>query len=88
MRKGDLEMFAWPFVLLVGRNITEVNDSLKMRFWRDHTILLGLVVMPTTILESLNLGLHIWVYLSLVAFGALLYIKFIVEWRVYLKTES
>lgn len=87
MNYRDLELLAWPVVLLVGDKIKRVSESEKKLFWRDHTILSALIVLPTTVLESLSLGLPIWIYLALVLVPSSIYVRFTVNWRRYLNRK-
>lgn len=82
----QVEKLFWPFVLLVGRRITFIDDSLKQRFWRDHAIMCGLIVLPATILDWLTSGLPVVIFPILVTLGGFAYIAFIYKWRKYLNS--
>jgi hypothetical protein len=80
------EKLFWPFVMAVGSKITCVDDGIKERFWRDNALMSSLMVVPASVLEWFELGLSVWVYLSLVTAGGMFYVIFIVRWRKYLKS--
>lgn len=86
MKFLEVEKFCWPLVLLVGKRITSIDDSLKARFWRDHTIICGLIVLPATALDWLTTSIPVAVFPTLVTLGGVLYFAFIYEWRKYLNS--
>lgn len=86
MNFTEFEKLFWPFVLVVGRRICLIDDTLKQKFWRDHAIVCGLTVLPATILEWFTTGLPVVIFPTLVAFGGVAYVAFIYKWRRYLNS--
>jgi hypothetical protein len=85
MNFRDIELILWPFVLLVGFGITRINDNEKHKFWRDHVIMTGLIVIPATIVEWFFTAPG-WVYIGLIGSGSITYLFFIFKWRRYLSS--
>lgn len=80
----NMELIFWPFVLVVGKKICNVDSSTKIKFWRDHAIMCFVVVGPVTILESFSLRLPLITYFLLVGGGFGAYMMFILKWRKHL----
>jgi len=82
MNYNSLEQICWPFVLLVGTGITKIEEKDKYRFWRDHTILSALIVVPIAFSSSLSAPL--WLYMLAFSFSVTAYLSFVAKWRKYL----